>query len=147
MQALEFKCTRGRPAEQPASLLASCCSTSLSSPSARTSRARPPPPRALLSPSRPKPRCCSYEEASPRAKRAAACATPPPASAPWRVILRDQSDDMVFCMRGLPLHLRLDQQLRLMTWGPSVAVAFPTAGRCTAPLPRLAPAALACCVP
>ena len=73
--------------------------------------------------------------------------TPPPATAPWRVILRDQSDDMVFCMRGLPLHLRLDQQLRLMTWGPSVAVAFPTAGRCTAPLPRLAPAALACCVP
>ena len=69
----------------------------------------------------------SYEEASPKAKQRGSAAAARAALAPWRVILRDAADDMLFCLRGLPHHAQLDEQLRLACWGASVAVAFPTA--------------------
>ncbi len=46
------------------------------------------------------PLLCSYEEASPRVKQRASAARA--AAAPWRAIMRDQNDDMIFSMRGLP---------------------------------------------
>jgi hypothetical protein len=68
----------------------------------------------------------SYEEASPKAKLRGGSAAL--TAAPWRAILRDQRDDMVYCLRGLPPTVKLDRDLRLATWGPAIALAFPAAG-------------------
>lgn len=69
---------------------------------------------------------CSYEEASPKAKLRGGSAAGP--AAPWRAILRDQQDELVYCLRGLPPTVQLDRDLRLATWGPAIALAFPAAG-------------------
>ncbi|KAI3429602.1 hypothetical protein D9Q98_005688 [Chlorella vulgaris] len=69
----------------------------------------------------------SYEEASPKIKqRLSRCGSAAP-SAPWRAILRDSADDMLYCLRGLPIQIQLDSRLHLATWGASVAIAFATA--------------------
>lgn len=43
---------------------------------------------------------CSYEEASPKVKQRLSAART--AAAPWRAIMRDENDEMIFSMRGLP---------------------------------------------
>lgn len=43
---------------------------------------------------------CSYEEASPKVKQRVSAARA--AAAPWRAIMRDENDEMIFSMRGLP---------------------------------------------
>lgn len=65
----------------------------------------------------------SYEEASPKIKQRGASAS---AISPWRAILRDQQDELVYCLRGMPPRLHLDAHLRLACWGPAIAVRFPT---------------------
>lgn len=69
---------------------------------------------APLAPSVP----CSYEEWSPRPKQRGPC-TPEAAAlgAPWRVSLRDASDELLFCARGLPQQLQLDLDLCLAVSG------------------------------
>lgn len=67
----------------------------------------------------------SYEQASPKMKRRTATARTP--VAPWRVSLRDARDDMLFCARGLPQRILVDEEARLAVWSPTVAVAFPSA--------------------
>lgn len=66
----------------------------------------------------------SYEEASPKMRHRMPAHQQ--ALAPWRAILRDSQDDMIFCTRGLPLQACVDEQLRLAAWSQTVAIAFPT---------------------
>lgn len=67
----------------------------------------------------------SYEEASPKVKQRVSAARV--AAAPWRAIMRDENDEMIFSMRGLPEQVVVDEELQLAAWGPDLTVAFPTA--------------------
>ncbi|KAI7843078.1 hypothetical protein COHA_003249 [Chlorella ohadii] len=71
------------------------------------------------------PQMALYEEASPRVKQRASAARA--AAAPWRAIMRDENDDMIFSLRGLPEQMVVDEELQLAAWGPDLTVAFPTA--------------------
>jgi hypothetical protein len=66
----------------------------------------------------------SYEEASPKLKQRVSAARA--AAAPWRAIMRDENDEMIFSVRGLPEQVAFDEELQLAAWGPDLTVAFPT---------------------